>query len=136
MPLSDAAQQKCTAPGWFATTHWSVILNAAHGDSPSALQALSTLCQTYWSPIHSYIRSRGYASADADDLTQEFFMRFLEKQQYRAADRERGRFRSFVLACLKNFLNKEHERASAQKRGGGWHGLSLDEEFAEGGVCL
>src|SRR5215831_7776457 len=89
MPSQHSVAER-DAPRWFATTHWSVVLNAANGESSCALQALSTLCQTYWLPIHSYIRSRGYVPADADDLTQEFLARFLEKQQYRTADRERG----------------------------------------------
>jgi DNA-directed RNA polymerase specialized sigma24 family protein len=133
-PMPFSSDLRPESPAWFATTHWSVVLQAQDGDSIAADQALSQLCQTYWAPINSYIRGRGYGWADADDLTQEFFARFLQKQQYRAVDHQRGRFRSFLLACLKNFLLKELERAEAQKRGGGWRRVSLNEETSEGGV--
>src|SRR5512133_3620310 len=98
MPASS--QPRAESLGCFATTHWSVVLQAVAGDSRTAHRALSQLCQTYWSPINTYIRCRGYSPADADDLTQQFFGRFLEKQQYRAANPQRGRFRSFLLTYL------------------------------------
>ncbi len=132
--MPGRSHQEPGVRGWFNTTHWSVVLQARDCDSTAAAQALGQLCQTYWGPINSYIRSRGYPPADADDLTQQFFARFLEKQQYRSAAHQRGRFRSFLLAYLKNYLLKEWERAGAQKRGGGWQGVSLDEEHPEGGA--
>jgi RNA polymerase sigma-70 factor (ECF subfamily) len=134
--MQPSSEARSVAAAWFATTRWTLVLQAQEGDSPAADQALSQLCQSYWRPINSYVRSVGYAAADADDLTQEFFARFLEKQQYRAADHQRGRFRSFLLACLKNFLLKERERAQAQKRGGGWRKVSLDEDPPQGGSRL
>jgi hypothetical protein len=97
MPASS--QPRAESPGWFATKHWFVVLQAAGGDSRAAHRALSQLCQTYWSPINTYIRCRGFSPADADDLTQQFFARFLEKQQYRAA-RSATRTVSFLLADL------------------------------------
>jgi RNA polymerase sigma-70 factor (ECF subfamily) len=125
-----------SSPRWFTTTHWSVVLNARSDDESCARAALSRLCETYWSTINSFIRARGYKPAEAEDLTQEFFAKFVEKEQYRGADRTRGRFRSFLLACVKNFLSKEHTRATAQKRGGGIATLSLDETFEDGEPCM
>src|SRR5215470_17348014 len=93
--MSASSQESSRSPGWFATTRWSVVLQARDANSTAAEEALSQLCRTYWAPINVYIRDRGYRPADADDLTQQFFARLLEKQQYRAANPERGRFRSF-----------------------------------------
>jgi RNA polymerase sigma-70 factor (ECF subfamily) len=112
---------------WFTTTHWTVVLNAGAEDSLLAAGAIEQLCQTYWQPVHTFIRSRSQRSAEPDDLTQQFFARFLEKQHYRLADRERGRFRAFLLTSVKNFLVNEWERAAAQKRGGGQLPVSLEE---------
>jgi len=112
---------------WFVTTHWSVVLNAKAEDSVLATEALGQLCRTYWQPVHNYVRSRGQNPADAEDLTQQFFARFLEKQHYRLADRQRGKFRTFLLTSVKNFLVNERERATAQKRGGDKQVVSLDE---------
>ncbi|MFV1967115.1 MAG: RNA polymerase sigma factor [Pirellulaceae bacterium] len=110
----------------FETTHWSVVLAAAHRSSPDSDEALESLCRTYWYPLYAYVRRRGYSADDAKDLTQEFFARLLEKDYLQAADCERGRFRSFLLTVLKRFLSKERERAEAQKRGGGRKLLSID----------
>ena len=132
MGVSGNASER-EASGWFTTTHWTVVLQARDDTSPAAAGALSTLCQTYWAPINTYIRRVGQNSSDADDLTQQFFARFLEKQQHRLADRERGKFRTFLLTAVKHFLINEWERSSAQKRGGGRTPLSLDEEATEDG---
>lgn len=115
----------------FATTHWSVVLAAGGERSPEAHQALATLCETYWYPLYAYVRRRGYAAEDAQDLTQAFFAALLEKVYLRAADRERGRFRSFLLTALKRFLSKEWDRAHAQKRGGTHGPISLDVQSGE-----
>ncbi len=131
--MAAGSQPRQESPGWFATTHWSVVLQAREGDSPAAARALAQLCQTYWGPINAYIRGRGHPSADAEDLTQQFFARFLEKEHYRLADRERGRFRSFLLTSVKRFVINEWERSFAQKRGGGRLAVSLDEEALEEG---
>lgn len=106
-----------------------MLLTAKSDDTSQAREALGQLCQTYWTPIHAYVRRRGYSPMDSEDLTQQFFARFLEKKHYRLASRERGRFRSFLLTALKHFLLNEWERASAQKRGGGQTPLSLDEKL-------
>ena len=115
----------------FATTHWSVVLAAGKSSSPQHEQALSTLCQTYWFPLYAYLRRRGYDTHQAEDYTQGFFADILEKHDLRAADPERGRFRSFLLATLKHFLSDERDHAHAQKRGGGRKLLSLDFQEAE-----
>lgn len=88
--------------------------------------ALAQLCETYWYPIYAYVRRRGYSASDAQDLTQGFFARLLEKRSLGVADPERGKFRSFLLASLDHFLANEFDRSRAQKRGGGRAPLSLD----------
>ncbi len=103
----------------FATTHWSVVLAAGRGDSPQAQASLEKLCQTYWCPLYAYVRRRGYAEADAKDLTQAFFAWLLERDWLERADQQRGRFRSFLLSSFNGFLANEWNRARAQKRGGG-----------------
>ena len=114
-----------------ATTHWSEVLAAGAAASPQADDALARLCRAYWYPLYAYVRRQGHGSADAEDLTQEFFARLLEKNFLKAATPEKGRFRSFLLVALKRFLANEWERARAQKRGGGAKPLSLDEMSAE-----
>jgi len=108
-----------------------VVLTAGLKDTKRADEALARLCQTYWPPLYSFVRRRGYSPHDAQDLTQDFFARLLEKRLAAAADPKRGRFRSFLLTSLKNFLANEWDRAQAQKRGGGATILSLDAEAAE-----
>lgn len=115
----------------FHNTHWSVVLTAGQDGSPHAEAALETLCRNYWHPLYFFVRRQGYAAADAQDLTQEFFAHFLRKRKLRFADPQRGRFRSFLLASLKNFLVNEWVREHAVKRGGGTTVLSMDEELAE-----
>lgn len=116
----------------FATTRWTMVLNA--GDAQKTTQAgkaLDDLCRTYWYPIYAFVRRRGYSRDDAEDLTQTFFARLLEKRTVAAARRERGKFRTFLLAALKNFLADEWDKAHALKRGAGQTPLSLDIESAE-----
>lgn len=115
----------------FVTTRWSVVLAAGHGDSTAALDALDHLCQTYWYPLYAYARRRGHSPHDAQDLTQEFFARLLEGNWLARADRERGRFRSFLLSAMKHFLANEWNKAHAQKRGGRQPILSLNDDSAE-----
>ena len=107
-----------TAMG-FHTTHWSVVLAAGESNSPEAVAALESLCQVYWPPLYAYIRRQGADPQEAEDLTQEFFHRFLERNSLTSVRPAAGKFRSFLLACLKNFLANERERAHAQRRGGG-----------------
>lgn len=115
----------------FTTTHWSVVLAAGEQQSPQAAQALETLCRTYWYPLYAYIRRRGYAPEEAQDLTQEFFARLLQKNYPAQADRAKGKFRSFLLLTLNHFLSDEQERATTRKRGGGQVIVSLDDPASE-----
>ena len=117
--------------GQFNTTHWSMVLLAGESQTPQAEAALDKLCRAYWHPLYAYVRRAGHDPHDAQDLTQEFFARLLEKKYLQLADRERGRFRSFLLKSLKHFLVNEWVRGRAQKRGGGQKVFSLDEEAAE-----
>jgi RNA polymerase sigma-70 factor (ECF subfamily) len=120
----DAARQ-------FASTRWSLVAAAGNRDSPESAEALATLCRLYWYPIYAYARRRLPMPEDAQDLTQEFFARLLEKEYLRQADPQRGRFRSFLLTAFKHFLAKERERANAQKRGGGRSPFPLDFQMGE-----
>ncbi len=117
--------------GVFASTHWSVVLAAGGESSPSAREALDRLCHGYWFPLYGYVRSKGFSPHDAEDLTQEFFTRFLASNSLRTVREERGRFRAFLLASMNHFLANEWERLRAQKRGGGKPLLSFDAATAE-----
>jgi RNA polymerase sigma factor (sigma-70 family) len=113
--------------GDFAATRWTLVLQAARGSqTPRAAAAMAELCQIYWYPLYAFIRRRGHAAHDAEDLTQEFFARLLDKRFLARADREKGRFRTFLLTAVKRFLANEHEAAQAQKRGGGQRIIRLD----------
>jgi RNA polymerase sigma-70 factor (ECF subfamily) len=117
----------------FETTNWSVILEATVGESSAAREALATLCETYWPPVYAYIRSKGLSPADAEDLTQAYFTRFLDKGYLHDFRPEVGRFRTFLRASVSHFLANEWDRERALKRGGGRPLLSLDElETMEG----
>ncbi|MBI4658229.1 MAG: sigma-70 family RNA polymerase sigma factor [Verrucomicrobia bacterium] len=120
-----------TGGNWFATTHWSVVLAAGDRTAPYSSEALEKLCRAYWYPLYAYVRRRGYEPHDAQDLTQEFFARLLERNYLGRADRERGKFRSFLLAALNYFLADEWDKAKAQKRGGTHTVLSLDDNEVE-----
>ena len=116
---------------WFDATHWTTVRNAGQPDSPEADAARTKLCQAYWYPLYSYVRRLGHSPEDAQDLTQEFFARLLEKNYVETADRLKGKFRSFLLVLLKRFLAKERARAGRQKRGGGAELIPLDAERTE-----
>ena len=108
------------------------MVNAAgHRSDPQAAAALGELCQIYWPPLYSYLRGRGHATEEAQDLTQGFFARLLERQDIRAADPSRGRFRGFLLTALKRYVINEHERGASMRRGGRQVHLALDFEDAE-----
>ncbi|MGH8191145.1 MAG: RNA polymerase sigma factor [Rhodanobacteraceae bacterium] len=121
------------AMGRFDTTRWSVIMRA-RGDAGEARAALDALCRTYRPPVLAYVRSSVRSTDAAEDLTQAFFARFLEREWHAAADPERGRFRTFLLTTLKRFLIDADAEARALKRGGGCHIQSLDDD-ASGGVA-
>ena len=116
----------------FATTRWSLVLAAGNPSSPQSAAALAALCETYWYPLYAYVRRRGHDADDTQDLTQAFFARLLEKNDLAAAERERGKFRSFLLTSLKHFLSNEWDRVHAKKRGGGRTPVSIDFGAAEG----
>jgi RNA polymerase sigma factor (sigma-70 family) len=115
----------------FATTHWSVVAQSALTDAPEAADALAKLCEMYWPPIYSFVRRRGYAPPDAQDLTQSFFAFFLRTKAYARKEKLRGKFRSFLLASVKNFLADNWDRDQTIKRGGDYQFVSLDQETAE-----
>jgi RNA polymerase sigma factor (sigma-70 family) len=115
----------------FVTTHWSLVLSARDKQSPQSAEALDKLCRAYWYPLYAYARRVGQSKENAEDLTQAFFARLLEKNFLDAAEPERGRFRSFLLMTLKRFMANEWDRGRAQKRGGGQTHVPLDTELAE-----
>ena len=132
MPFpSDSRTVVPASAAQFTTTHWSVVLAAGNTSSPDSSQALASLCQTYWYPLYACVRRLGRSPHDAQDLTQAFFARVLERSLVKEADPARGRFRSFLLTSLKNFLADEWDKAQAQKRGGGQPSFSWDEPSAE-----
>jgi RNA polymerase sigma factor (sigma-70 family) len=132
MPPADERQTSGAGhAGHFATTRWSLVVSAGDRGSPQSATALATLCETYWYPLYAFVRRRGRNADDAQDLVQAFFARLLEKNDLAAAERDRGRFRSFLLASLKHFLANEWDRQRAQKRGGGQQLLSIDFGTAE-----
>ena len=116
---------------WFVTTHWSVVLSAQDRSSARSAQAMESLCRAYWYPLYAYVRRLGHQSADAQDLTQEFFARLLAKEWLASADREKGRFRTFLVVALKRFLANEWDRVHREKRGGHAPHFPLDTELAE-----
>jgi RNA polymerase sigma factor (sigma-70 family) len=119
----------------FVTTRWTMVLTAGASDTTHAQQALEKLCQTYWYPLYAYVRRQGHSPEDAQDLTQEFFARFLAKNYLGDVDRSKGKFRSFLIACLKHYLSKEYVRRNALKRGGGQALVPLDGLAAETRYC-
>jgi RNA polymerase sigma-70 factor (ECF subfamily) len=125
-PVTESAKPR----DYFATTHWTMVLHAGRSDSTAAREALAQLCQTYWYPLYAYVRRRGHAPEDAEDLTQGFFARLLELGSLADVSREKGKFRSFLLASLNHYLSDEWDRARAQKRGQG-RVISLDARQAE-----
>ena len=120
-----------THGGTFATTHWSVVLEAGRRQRPQAAEALEKLCRLYWYPLYAYTRRRGYRPEDAQDLTQAFFAHLLSKDFLRGVGPEKGRFRSFLLACLKHFLADEWEKAHTAKRACARLEIPLDWSQAE-----
>jgi RNA polymerase sigma-70 factor (ECF subfamily) len=119
------------SPRLFPNTHWSVVLAATATPSPESAVALETLCRDYWHPLYAYARRCGQSEHDAQDMTQEFFRRLLEKRWLEKADREKGRLRTFLVTALKHFMANEWRRNSAQKRGGNQASVPLDTTVAE-----
>lgn len=130
MPPTDSANDGKPQP-LFVTTRWSAVLAARDKSSPASADALEYICRAYWYPTYALVRREGHTPHDAQDLTQEFFARLLEKDYLRAVDREKGRLRTFLRVALKRFLLNEWDRARAQKRGGGVTPVSFDTTAAE-----
>jgi DNA-directed RNA polymerase specialized sigma24 family protein len=122
----------------FTATHWSVIVAAGRSETEPqrARVALGELCRTYWAPLYSFVRSRGYSVHDAQDLTQSFFAHLIEREIYRKADPRKGRFRTFLLGALKNFLADSYTYAQRIKRGGQQEFVPLNDECAEAAETL
>ena len=130
-PASDQPVDETAKPrDYFATTQWTMVLHAGGGDPASTHDALAQLCQSYWHPLYSYARRRGNSPADAEDLAQGFFARLLELNSLAQVQREKGKFRSFLLASFNHYLSDEWDRERAQKRGKG-RVVSLDASLAE-----
>jgi RNA polymerase sigma-70 factor (ECF subfamily) len=121
----------------FQTTQWTVVLRARKTESADcAREALSRFCEAYWPPLYSFLRHRGYSSADAQDLVQGFFAHLLEEDTLSRADEKKGRLRTFLLASLQNFLVNEYNRAQALKRGGGYQIVSIEEHLPEAEAAM
>ncbi len=116
----------------FAATRWSVVIAAADNqDESRARRALSELAGIYWFPLYAYLRRQGHSATEAEDLTQAFFTRIIEKKLLTSADSNKGKFRSFLLASLKNFTINENDKSRTQKRGGQHHIIMIDQLSAE-----
>jgi DNA-directed RNA polymerase specialized sigma24 family protein len=118
------SEQKCSIA--FTTTHWSVVLEA-QGQSPASQEALENLCRTYWRPVYSFVRRQGIRTQEAEDLTQGFFSLLLERRDFDAVRKEKGRLRSYLLTSVKHFLASEQRRAMTAKRGKGQRLIPLEE---------
>jgi DNA-directed RNA polymerase specialized sigma24 family protein len=119
------------AHGAFATTHWSVVVTAGRHDTERSKAALEKLCGAYWFPLYAYVRRRGYSVEDAQDLTQQFFARVIERNLVARADQSRGQFRSFLLGSMEHFLANEWDKSRALKRGGGLRAIPIQTDNAE-----
>jgi DNA-directed RNA polymerase specialized sigma24 family protein len=132
MSDSDSTERALGSGGaQFPTTHWSVVLSAGRDTSVVADSALESLCRAYWYPLYVFVRRKGYEAHEAQDLTQSFFTRLLEKDYLRTVDRSKGKFRSFLLAALGHFLANTWRDAHAQKRGGQARFISIEEDQGE-----
>jgi RNA polymerase sigma-70 factor (ECF subfamily) len=127
----NPAQSSNAGADIFATTRWTVVLAAGKPGAPQADVALEELCRTYWFPLYAYVRRHGHAREDAEDLTQAFFARLLEKNYLDGISSDKGKFRSFMLVAFKRFLANEWDREHSRKRGGGLKPLSLDWQDAD-----
>jgi RNA polymerase sigma-70 factor (ECF subfamily) len=129
--MSSPGELSSTPAGAFRTTHWSVVLTARDLDNAGGERAMATLCQEYWPPVYSFIRRKGKGPHDAQELAQEFFYRLIAKEFLQNVDREKGKFRTFLLTAVQRFLCNEWERSHARKRGGDTPTISWDHELAE-----
>ena len=125
---SDGAGERASA---FPATHWSLVARMQDHNEAGRREALEELCRTYWYPAYAFVRRKGNKPQDAEDLTQGFFLRFIEGDRFAGADPDRGRFRTYLLASLSNYLNDQWDRSRAQKRGGGRVPVSIEASLAE-----
>lgn len=130
-PASNLPSCDTAGPAQFTTTHWTVVLEAARPESTGSQEAFGRLYRDYWYPLYAYVRRRGRSPHEAEELTQDFFVSLLEKERLRGLERSGGRFRSFLLKALQNFLANEYDRANARKRGGGCAIVPLEDVDAE-----
>jgi RNA polymerase sigma factor (sigma-70 family) len=130
MPAGENGDERENKAPCFPLTHWSVVLSAGHPSSPDAQAALERLCRTYWYPLYAFLRRSGHDEAAAQDLIQSFFASLIEREWVAAADPTKGRFRSFLLICLKRFVSVQAQKAKALKRGGQNVIISLDDQDA------
>lgn len=124
------------APTLFATTRWTLVVDAARGSETAAVEALGELLRTYWQPLYRYARRRGKSKEDAEDLVQGFMLHLIEARSLEGLDRSQGRFRAFLLACFNHWMTNDWRHATRQKRGGGQTLLSFDWQSAETGLSL
>ena len=121
----------------FQTTHWTIVVQAGKAEADDAARkALTTFSETYWPPLYTFVRRRGYSSSDAQDIVQGFFEHLLELKTLSRADQEKGRLRTFLLGSLQKFLLKERERMNALKRGGGKQIVSFDEQLIDAEAAM
>src|SRR5215831_10968421 len=130
-PSAPARKDFPTEAMGFHTTHWTVVLGARSGNGPAAAEALASLCSTYWYPLYAFIRRSGFNRHDAEDLTQSFFFSFLKRDSLTNVSPLAGKFRSYLLTCLKHFLSNERRRNEAQRRGAGVQPIPLNGDAAE-----
>ena len=133
---STNGSSPAAAGAYFKSTHWSLVRKACNLDSPTAVEALSQLCRDYWYPLYAFVRRRGYSPEDAQDLTQDFFARLVEKDFVQHADQARGRFRAFLLSSLEHFLHNEWDKRRTIKRGGqcffvSWETLGAEDRYGK-----
>jgi RNA polymerase sigma factor (sigma-70 family) len=123
-------------PSPFTETDWSAVLLAGAGELPESERALETLCRKYWQPIYAYLRCSGRSAPDAQDICQDLFASLIQRRSFASADRQKGRFRTFLLGALKHLLADRAAAAQAQKRGGGWTAISIDSDEGNGSFQL
>jgi RNA polymerase sigma-70 factor (ECF subfamily) len=124
-------EEAAAHPAAFPNTHWSLVVRMKGNDQAGRREALEELCKTYWYPAYAFVRRKGNSPQDAEDLTQGFFLRFIEKDRFAKADQLRGRFRTYLLTSLSHFLSDEYDRTRAEKRGGGRLPISIEGSLAE-----
>ena len=121
----------------FHTTHWTLVLQAGKADADDAARkALDVFSETYWPPLYTFVRRRGYSPSDAQDMVQGFFAHLLEKNTLSRADQEKGKLRTFLLGSLQNYMLKQRERMSAIKRGGGEQIVSFDDKLIDAEAAM